>query len=212
MKVVQFRGRENKLVLLGKMFLDYLQGSVLDVGCDRRSLSQVVTGPYLGVDISGTPDVVVNVENGLPFRDRSFDTVVAFDILEHLDNIHYAFDELCRVARRYVIIGLPNIYEWRFRVMFLMGKRLSGKYGLPVEPPQDRHRWLFSLKEARCFVQERALKLGFKLREEIIGYYNYRQLLPRAITVIGKVLCRSGIGVNLFAYYYCAVLERNVFL
>jgi hypothetical protein len=93
--------------------------------------------------------------------------------------------------------------------MFLMGKRLSGKYGLPVEPPQDRHRWLFSLKEARCFVQERALKLGFKLREEIIGYYNYRQLLPRAITVIGKVLCRAGIGVNLFAYYYCAVLERN---
>jgi hypothetical protein len=86
--------------------------------------------------------------------------------LEHLDNIHYAFDELCRVARRYVIIGLPNMYEWRFRVMFLMGKRLSGKYGLPVEPPQDRHRWLFSLKEARCFVQERALKLGFK-------YLNY---------------------------------------
>lgn len=184
MKVVQFRGREDKLVLLGKIFLDYLQGSVLDVGCDRRSLSQVVTGPYLGVDISGTPDVVVNVEHGLPFRDRSFDTVVAFDILEHLDNIHYVFDELCRVAQRYVIIGLPNMYEWRFRVMFLMGKRLSGKYGLPVEPPQDRHRWLFSLKEACCFVQERALKSGFKLREEIIGYYSYRQLLPRAIILL----------------------------
>jgi len=207
MRVVSFRGREDKLVLLGNIFSGYLQGSVLDVGCDQRQLSPMVSGRYVGIDISGTPDLVVNVEHGLPFKDGSFDTVIAFDVLEHLDKIHYVFDELCRVARRYVIIGLPNMYEWRFRVMFLLGKRLSGKYGLPIEPPQDRHRWLFSLKEAQSFVRERALRCGFEVCEEVVGYYNYKRLCLRILTMVGRSLGKA--GINLFAYHYSAVLRRN---
>ncbi len=202
MRVVCFRNREDKLALVGDVLSGYLRGSVLDVGCDRRHLLRFVTGRYVGIDISGAPEVVVNVEHGLPFRDMSFDTVVAFDVLEHLDNIHYVFDELCRVARRYVIIGLPNMYEWRFRLMFLLGKRLSMKYGLPIDP-----RWLFSLYEARCFIRERATRYGFRIVEETVGYYRYRRLLPRTITVIGKTLGR--IGINLFAYHYWAVLEHK---
>ncbi len=108
MKAVQFRGREDKLALVGDLLSNYLQGSVLDVGCDQKCLSAFVKGRYIDVDIAGKPDLIVNVEYGLPFKDRSFDTVVAFDVLEHLDNIHFGFDELCRVAQRFVIIGLPK--------------------------------------------------------------------------------------------------------
>ena len=150
MRVVSFRGREDKLALAGDILSDYLRGSVLDVGCDRRWLSSRVIRCYIGVDISGTPDLVVNVEHGLPFRDRSFDTVVAFDILEHLDNVHYAFDELCRVARRHVIIGLPNMYEWRFRLMFLLGRKLGGNM---------------------------ACRLS-RLRIDIVGYFRSTKLAP----------------------------------
>jgi len=158
MKVAYFQGREDKLAVAGDILSKYLCGSVLDVGCDQMHLAKMVRGRYVGIDVNGTPDLIVNVEHGLPFQDKSFDTVVAFDVLEHLDDIHAAFDELCRVARRYVILGLPNMYEWRFRIMFLLGRRLSGKYGLPAEAPQDRHRWLFSLCEARTFVQHRGFR------------------------------------------------------
>lgn len=46
----------------------------------------------------------------LPFRDRSLDAVVAFEVLEHLPDVALALDEMLRVLRRpgHIIIGLPN--------------------------------------------------------------------------------------------------------
>lgn len=46
----------------------------------------------------------------LPFRDRSLDAVVAFEVIEHLPDVAAALDEMLRVVRRpgYIIIGLPN--------------------------------------------------------------------------------------------------------
>jgi SAM-dependent methyltransferase len=46
----------------------------------------------------------------LPFRDRSVDAVVCFEVIEHLPDVARALDEILRVVRRpgYVIIGLPN--------------------------------------------------------------------------------------------------------
>jgi len=118
-KHILFRGREDKLNIIATIFRPDLAGHVLDVGCDQRYLQRFINGRYVGIDISGKPDVVVNVENGIPFADRSFDTVVAMDSLEHVENVHSAFDNVCRVSKKFIIIGLPNMYEWRFRLYFL---------------------------------------------------------------------------------------------
>jgi len=55
-------------------------------------------------------------------------------VLEHTNNIHKSFEELCRVARKFVVITLPNAYELKTRLKFLLGLPHSGKYGLPVDP------------------------------------------------------------------------------
>lgn len=46
----------------------------------------------------------------LPFRDRTLDAVVAFEVLEHLPDVALALDEMLRVVRRpgHIIVGLPN--------------------------------------------------------------------------------------------------------
>jgi SAM-dependent methyltransferase len=46
----------------------------------------------------------------IPFRDRSMDAVVAFEVIEHLPDVASALDEMLRVVRRpgHIIIGLPN--------------------------------------------------------------------------------------------------------
>ena len=46
----------------------------------------------------------------LPFRSRSLDAIVAFEVLEHLPDVALALDEMLRVVRRpgHIIIGLPN--------------------------------------------------------------------------------------------------------
>ena len=49
----------------------------------------------------------------LPFSENEFDTVVACEILEHLDNYHKAFKELVRVTKRFCIISVPVEPLWR---------------------------------------------------------------------------------------------------
>ena len=132
---VTFRGRHNKLTQLSNLYRQYLSGRVLDVGCDAKYLETVIDGRYIGVDIHGSPDVVINLEQGLPFHSKTFSTIVALDIIEHCDNIHFAVDELFRVADRNLIIGIPNMYEWHFRLLYLLGRTPSGKYGLQQDPP-----------------------------------------------------------------------------
>lgn len=180
------------------------QGKVLDVGCRSGNLANILakTNPnvrYVGLDLYPPANVVGNLEAGLPFQDKAFDVVVALDVLEHTNDIYKAFSELCRCAQRFVVITLPNAYELKGRLKFLIGKKLSGKYGLPPEPPIDRHRWIFSLKEARTFVHFRAQHCGFKVTLEgcLIG--------PRR-ALIGRLLVSH--LPDPFCPTYLALLER----
>jgi SAM-dependent methyltransferase len=156
------------------MWLKYhpiLKGRVLDVGADEcylgNYLSKSEDGEYWGIGLGGSPDQQVNLEKEkVPFPDGSFDCVLCLDVLEHLDNIHEVFDELCRVTRRYVIISLPNPWA-SFYNMLRFGAYRPGQpmkfYGLPPEPPVDRHKWFFSNEEARRFITDRAAKNGLRV-------------------------------------------------
>src|SRR6185312_6644642 len=55
--------RDQRAEFIARRFATYLRGKVLDVGCDKARLKELVPGiDYLGVDVSGTPDLVVNLE------------------------------------------------------------------------------------------------------------------------------------------------------
>jgi hypothetical protein len=204
---VRVRGRQGRLEVLARTLAPFLTGSVLDVGCAERFLAPHVGGQYVGLDLAGRPDVLANAEEGLPFAPESFETVVALDVLEHLEGIHFVYDEVCRVARRYAVISLPNLYEWRFRLMILRGREISAKYGLPVEPPPDRHRWFYTLDSAMRFTADRARANSMAVVEEILAYQDYQRPLARGLTALGRALGRR--FAPLFAYQYWAVLERR---
>lgn len=205
MKWIEFRSREDKIQVAGQIFKKFFIGDVLDVGCDVKALRSFVSGRYVGIDIGGKPDILVDLEWGIPFRDKSFDCVVSFDTLEHLDKLHFCFDEMCRISRRFVIVGLPNMAEWRFRLNFLLhGRMPGGKYGLPVEKPLDRHRWFFHLDDAIKFIHVRGALNGFVVIEEIYGFYRYRKWIVKAVSKLGRYLV-----TKLFVYSYWAVLQNK---
>ena len=113
--------------------------------------------------------------------------VVALDVLEHTDDIYYSFAELCRVARHHVLLVLPNLYEIGIRKRVFFGQRISGKYGLPVNPPMDRHRWMFSFREAENFTHAMAKKCGLEVvgegcltgpRRSAIGFDTWWMFFP----------------------------------
>jgi ubiquinone/menaquinone biosynthesis C-methylase UbiE len=93
--------------------------SVLDLGCGFGAYSAALTAGgrrCIGCDINfdylraaageGLP--VVNVDSVLPFRDRSFDSVLIFEVLEHVSDIDKLLSEAFRVARANVLITVPN--------------------------------------------------------------------------------------------------------
>jgi ubiquinone/menaquinone biosynthesis C-methylase UbiE len=103
--------------------------TVLDAGCGQGVLAISLAEEgrrVVGVDISAPNIDRARIEAGrrgldasrlqfaigdaeaLPFGDRSFDVVVSSHVLEHLPCFDKGFEELCRVARKRIIIALPT--------------------------------------------------------------------------------------------------------
>lgn len=91
---------------------------VLELGAGRFTLTQAFR--QLGVDAVGidwsrtacgfAPDCAVRATMpNLPFRDRSFDLITAFDVLEHLerDDVNRAVREMHRVSSGYCLANIP---------------------------------------------------------------------------------------------------------
>lgn len=92
--------------------------SILDVGCGDGAFANSLSDDYriLAVDQSAAalkhvkkPKIFASIEN-LPFESSSFDLVVRAEVLEHLPYGVYerGILELERVARKYIIISVPN--------------------------------------------------------------------------------------------------------
>jgi SAM-dependent methyltransferase len=163
-----YADRPGKARYIATKYASALTGGVLDVGCDQRQLAALLAPGtrYVGLDIGPAADVRHDLESGpLPFADQSFDAVIAADVLEHLERAHATLDELCRVARTWVIIALPNP-ALNFLHALAAGTIDRFKYyGLPVDAPQDRHRWFFTSADAEAFTTTRAARNGFAIAQ-----------------------------------------------
>jgi len=103
--------------------LNYQPKQILEVGAGPETYKQVMVKesiPVTTVDIAADlqPDVVGSVLD-LPFEDNSFDLTCAFQVLEHLPYTDFipAVKELHRVARKAVLISLPDVAAcYPFRV------------------------------------------------------------------------------------------------
>lgn len=164
---VHITTRESRSRYVVERFREYLQESVLDVGCYEAPLRRMLVDvKYIGVDVAGSPDLHLDLEacSKLPFPDGHFQCVLCIEVLEHLENMHAIVSELSRVSKQFVIISLPNC--WRdARRPIERGKGRIAHYGLPGEPPSDRHKWFFNVTEAKSFSEYQAGKHNLKIRE-----------------------------------------------
>jgi ubiquinone/menaquinone biosynthesis C-methylase UbiE len=100
--------------------------NVLEVGCGRGYLAGLIAES--GFNITGC-DIVIskktvkkypvvkfvegNIEK-LPFKDKSFDTVISTHTLEHVQNLPQAISELRRVAKHELIIVVPRQRPYKY--------------------------------------------------------------------------------------------------
>ena len=164
----RYTDRAGKASYIASKYGSLLATSVLDVGCDQRQLAGAIGSSvkYVGVDMNAAADVVVDLEHGkLPFVSRSFETVIAADVLEHLDATHAVFDELCRVADRWVIASLPNPYRNFLMELARQGAGTFKYYGLGPVRPLDRHKWFFGGDDAAAYFEGCAARNGFVVEQ-----------------------------------------------
>lgn len=162
-----FTKREDRSKFILQRFRPLLIRKVLDVGCDRAFLRSMLKNvDYTGVDIGGDPDIHLDLEKvqKLPFDDNNFDCVICTDVLEHINNLHRMFDELVRVSSKHIVISLPNCWV-NARQPISRGYGSFSHYGLPTEPPQDRHKWFFSHTDIVNFMKVKGEKLNLKIKE-----------------------------------------------
>lgn len=93
----------------------------------------------------------------LPFEDNLFSAVVSDSAVEHLFFSWIAIKECVRVLRPggRLIILMPNIAHWRYRLWLLLGRFPY----IPNSPSDVTHIRFFTLGEATSFLQSRGLKV-----------------------------------------------------
>ncbi len=140
---------------------------VLDLGCRSGALTRhfLEENSVVGLDVDaaalekaaalGIEPVQANVEDPLPFESASFDTVVAGELLEHLQFPDALVAEVHRVLRPGgVLVGsVPNAFRVQSRLRFLRGK-----------PPEDdpTHLRMFSPAAVRALlVAYRDVRIDF---------------------------------------------------
>ena len=159
-------------VLLGRFFAriaaavrESAPAIILDAGCGEGELARRgVLPPDLRVisldlrpeslayfrDHSAQRSLVCGSLESLPLPDKSVDTVLCLEVLEHLDDPSVALAELSRVARKRIILSVP--YEPYFRIgNVLRGKHLE-RWG---DHPEHVQHW--NLRTFRAFLEP---KLG----------------------------------------------------
>jgi ubiquinone/menaquinone biosynthesis C-methylase UbiE len=134
-----------------------------------------------------------NLEEGIPLPDDSFDIVVALDVVEHLEQAHFIVQDMMRVARKGIIVSLPNMYYWSFRWNFLRGRGVSGKYTFPPTPPVDRHRWILSYEESVEFMRGVTGKVEIETYKVMPKRGRLKYLMPLE-------LCLANHAPNLLSY------------
>jgi len=113
------------------LLADLPPGRILDAPCGEGHLAislQAAGHRVVGGDLTpqrmahaGLPALGLDLNAPLPFRDGSFDGVVAIEGIEHLEDPYHLAREFSRVLRPdgLLILSTPNILNLRSRAKFL---------------------------------------------------------------------------------------------
>jgi 2-polyprenyl-3-methyl-5-hydroxy-6-metoxy-1,4-benzoquinol methylase len=174
------------------------KGTILDLGCGLGYGSEMLYRFHksiVSLDISGPalsnakkiylgPMYIKADAQFLPFADESFDSVVALEIIEHLDNGLGSLREINRVLRDdgILIVSTPNTAHLRNRLDSLIRRKEP-----PNRPVNPYHKHEYSSKEFERLLKSARFAIRQK-RGQIITFPLVHWLPPRVCVTTGRSL------------------------
>jgi ubiquinone/menaquinone biosynthesis C-methylase UbiE len=151
---------------------------ILDVGCDNGSVAKRIMeiNPSLkivGIDIQSRCLSMIprKMYDGrkIPYPDKSFDIVMAIDVLHHTKDILSLLKEMKRVSKKYILIKDHMIYSFFSRCLISFTDYVANlRYGIRcIFNFLSFKEWDSYFKKAglRIVEQPKNLKFGFWINE-----------------------------------------------
>ncbi len=121
------------------------EGKVLDVGSGWRVHYE--NAVRLDINPDYNPDVVADIQRGTDFPDSHFDTVLMFDVLEHLEYPHRAVEEVKRMLKPggtiYITVPFcfPRHGEEYYRFSDLALRGMLNGFDVQIIPVEKSKFW-----------------------------------------------------------------------
>jgi ubiquinone/menaquinone biosynthesis C-methylase UbiE len=168
--------------------------AAIDLGCGKDRKSGV-----WGVDVrfDVRPDVVADLERGLPFKDNSIHYVYANHVLEHTQNLEGVMSEIHRILRP---DGCLRLFVPHFSNPFgysdYTHRRFFGSFSFSYFVPWDRqNRWRQ--------VPNYALTFPFRLTYERLRFYSPLRLALPFVFLLELLVNSSTFARILYEYHFC---------
>lgn len=136
-----------------QIFRKYSYGLILEVGCaQKRFCSKSV-----GIDIKRSQlhdrDIVADAQH-MPFKDSSFETIFAGEVIEHLENPQLFISEAKRITKNggRLILTTPN--PWC--ITYVLGEYL-GVWRTPSD--KEYHKFIWDLKIMKRWLKDEGWKI-----------------------------------------------------
>ncbi len=184
--------------------------TVLDYGCGRgESLEFFGKAGFqiVGVDVDpecvrlstkhGKAQVLEHPDSPLDqFAPKSYDTVICFHVLEHVDNPKHILASLAKIARKYVLIAVPNL-----RYLNSMFTRRIDINRVNEGHLQSWDHWhLRSLAERHCGL--RLLEWGFDATRLPV----FSPLVEKLLGHKGAIWFETGLFRRLFPFHGVSII------
>ncbi len=146
--------RGNKIKKLISKYCSAKNPKVLDIGCGLNN-EFFKFKDYTGIDIRdyGLSHKVIfqnlNENTKLPFKDSTFDVVMATEFLEHIFRPDIVAKEINRVTKKsgVIMISLPNEFTLNCRIGFAMNAVLNKGFDL------YSHKYFFNITKIDEFIK-----------------------------------------------------------
>jgi 2-polyprenyl-3-methyl-5-hydroxy-6-metoxy-1,4-benzoquinol methylase len=172
---------------------------ILDLGCATGEYSKKLTElgyNCVGVDINskyvemarkeGLESYVMSAEN-LNFPNDYFDSVLLFEVLEHVDDPYDVLKEAVRVTKKNILISVPNSTKFNE----LIGQGLTYEHML-----ESDHKNFFTKNELE------------DLLSKISNKFKVEEVVPLPLGVINLPLW---LKYPILFLYKCKIIKSNIF-